>query len=419
MKRVEDGVYERSFTAEEAGTWAAWLPPEESLGDDKLSPVSFNVRLSDIENREPVLDEPALKRLAADTGGRYVTLGELDRLVGAIGAETVVVPRRREFRDLRRELSVPIVAILLATAEWILRKRFRYRVTHFMKRTALVLAFASTLAVAQRWQESPGNTSKVSVPDEQDASRSNSSRSRRRRATSIVRSGLLQELLDRWPDKVIESFRAQRMPSETDQVVPGDRYVGLRAEVMRRITALPQGVATYRKREDTNAGRLFEQALATRDEEALRGLVTSRWLTSFGPRAASALADLLFEDGRPAESFATAKSALAEAPDDLDAVVKSRLAARLMLAAYAAGDAAALAEARADFGGLSFDVDGTPTLLHAFADRLGGLLPKTRERTPPSLAPFGAQPLFARGLRTQDTRDVFDGGTISAPSAKT
>jgi len=126
MKRVEDGVYERTFSAEEAGTWSAWLPPEESLGDDKISPISFNVRLSDIENREPVLDEPALKRLAADTGGRYVTLAEWDRLVGAIGAETVEVPRRREFRDLRRELWVPIVAILLATAEWILRKRFRY-----------------------------------------------------------------------------------------------------------------------------------------------------------------------------------------------------------------------------------------------------------------------------------------------------
>lgn len=279
-----------------------------------------------------------------------------------------------------------------------------------MKRTALVLALASSLAVGQRWQESPGNTSKVSVPDEQGREPLELVEKSAAQGDVDRALGLLQELLDRWPDKVIESVRAQRMPSETDQIVPGDRFVGLRTEVMRRIAALPDGVTAYRKREDAKAGRLYEQALAARDEEALRGLVTTRWLTSFGPRAASALADLVFEDGRPAESAATARSALTEAPADIDAAVKARLAARLLLASFAAGDARGLAEARAEFGTLSFDVDGSATRLDAFADRLAALFPKTHDRSPPSLAPFAAPPLFARALRTQETRDVFDGG---------
>jgi len=126
LKRVEDGVFERTLVAQDVGDYQAWILPEDGLSDEKISPVSFAVRLSDVERREPILDEAALKALSQKTEGRYVALPEVRTLLGALGEETVEIPRRREFQDLRRDGRLPLLLLGLLTAEWLLRKRFRY-----------------------------------------------------------------------------------------------------------------------------------------------------------------------------------------------------------------------------------------------------------------------------------------------------
>jgi hypothetical protein len=126
LKRVEDGVFERSMVAQDVGDYQAWILPEDGVSDERISPVSFAVRLSDVERREPILDETALKAIAQKTDGVYVRLPEIRSLQKNLGAETVEIPRRREFRDLRQDGRLPAVLLALLTIEWLLRKRFRY-----------------------------------------------------------------------------------------------------------------------------------------------------------------------------------------------------------------------------------------------------------------------------------------------------
>jgi hypothetical protein len=126
LKNIEDGVFEKTLVAQDVGDYQAWILPEDGLSDEKISPVSFSVRLSDIERREPILDETALKAVAQKTDGKYVRLPEARAILAEIGAETVEIPRRREFRDLRKDGRLPLILLALLTAEWLIRKRFRY-----------------------------------------------------------------------------------------------------------------------------------------------------------------------------------------------------------------------------------------------------------------------------------------------------
>ncbi len=278
-----------------------------------------------------------------------------------------------------------------------------------MNRFSAALVFLASFAAAQRW-DSPGNTSKVSVPDEQG----------REPLELIAKSAaqgefdraldLLQGLLDRYPEKVVESVRAQRSPSETDHIVPGDIYVGLRTAVMERILALPDGLLRYRTREDGAAAKGLAAGIASRDEAQLRRVMTSRWLTTSGPAAASALADLLFEDGRPEESAAVAHAAIRDAMPDLDLRLKAQLGARLLVALSCFNSGNALAGVRKELGALTIEVDGSAISLEALADRLKPSVAASDLPTVPTLTPFSSKPLFARGLKVQETRDSFDGG---------
>jgi hypothetical protein len=126
LKRVEDGIYEKSQIATEIGDYQAWILPEDTLSDEKISQVSFSVQHSDAERREPILDESTMRMIAGQTSGRYVPLSEIDSLVETLGSEAVEVPQRREFRDLRKEPWIAAVFLALLTLEWLIRKRFRY-----------------------------------------------------------------------------------------------------------------------------------------------------------------------------------------------------------------------------------------------------------------------------------------------------
>jgi hypothetical protein len=131
LKLIEPGVYEKTFVAVDVGDYRAWILPEEGLSDEKISPISFRVEVSDVERREPILDEDTLKLLASRSEGRYVRLPGVRALLSEVGAEMVEIPRQRRFLHLRDEAggwlwALPLFFLLLVAAEWMLRKRYRF-----------------------------------------------------------------------------------------------------------------------------------------------------------------------------------------------------------------------------------------------------------------------------------------------------
>jgi uncharacterized membrane protein len=131
LRQIKPGVYEHSFNAAVTGDYEAWIQPEDAISDEKVSPIRFLVTVSDVERREPILDEPTLKAIASRTGGTYTTLPGAQALLSEIATGTVEIPRQRRFLHFRDGKSpwlqwLPVIFIFLLTTEWILRKRFRY-----------------------------------------------------------------------------------------------------------------------------------------------------------------------------------------------------------------------------------------------------------------------------------------------------
>lgn len=131
LLQVEPGKFEKTFVTANLGEWQAWLPPEDGLNDEKLSPVTFRVVDSDVERKEPVVDEATLRLLADKTGGRYLNLSEAKELLQNIVKGTVEIPRQRRSVAVRAESSnflkwLPLIFLALLTTEWIVRKRFRF-----------------------------------------------------------------------------------------------------------------------------------------------------------------------------------------------------------------------------------------------------------------------------------------------------
>jgi hypothetical protein len=78
----------------------------------------------DDERRQPATDHPRLETLAADTGGKVVSLAKLDDLA-------TLIPKRaqRTANDDREALwdspLALIIVLLLLTVEWVGRKMIR------------------------------------------------------------------------------------------------------------------------------------------------------------------------------------------------------------------------------------------------------------------------------------------------------
>ena len=153
------------------------------------------------------------------------------------------------------------------------------------------------------------HTSKVSVPDDLVV------RQHLTRAQDALEQGdaprairTWQDILDRLSGKVVESHRAARMGTETDAVIDGDRFQGVRDRVMELIRALPgQGLLQYRKMMEPKARRLLADGIAKEDEGLLRECARRYLLTDSGRGAHFALIDLLIEHGRFEEARVAAK----------------------------------------------------------------------------------------------------------------
>ena len=144
---------------------------------------------------------------------------------------------------------------------------------------------------------------------------------------------IYQDILDRLPDRVAPVRLAPRTGKETDHVLPGDTFAGLRDYVADLIRAIPDGFARYREREGPRAAADLARALAARDEGLLRKIVIRWELTESGPLALAALSDLLFQSGRVAESRLCADRLLAlVAEQSVPEALKTRATLRAAVA---------------------------------------------------------------------------------------
>ncbi|HYC76730.1 MAG TPA: PQQ-binding-like beta-propeller repeat protein, partial [Planctomycetota bacterium] len=252
-------------------------------------------------------------------------------------------------------------------------------------------ALLATSASAQWGTVSSLHTSKVSVADDLALDPLEVARRATEAGDLDKAIATYQDLLDRMSDLVWHAVKAPRSGGETERILEGDRFVGLRKRVHDLLKALPgDGFARYLAREGPRAEADLERAAAARDEEALRRLVRTRFLTPAGPRALAALADLGFEDGRP-EDAALYAERLAFGEPDADLALRARAVARAALARFAAGDGARLRELRRR---LDEPLAQAPIVAGDSAAPLGAFVDGLAARLPAPAASVAAAPAF-------------------------
>ncbi len=119
----EDGRYEVAVDARAAGLYRVELTA--TAGAKELGSVTTHLRRADgvLEKFSSWQHRPMLERLAADTGGRYWTLDDLDGLPEAIRYSRAGMVERQSL-DL---WNIPLAFLLLAmlkSGEWLLRRHW-------------------------------------------------------------------------------------------------------------------------------------------------------------------------------------------------------------------------------------------------------------------------------------------------------
>ena len=122
LSSPQDGRYTVAVRFEQAGVYR--IEASASQGETRLGTSSRQVLAggADLEMSQPRLNESVLRRLARETGGRYLNIGEADALDGLIRQ---LPPQlgEPEVKDLwHNGLSLLLIIGLLA-AEWIARRR--------------------------------------------------------------------------------------------------------------------------------------------------------------------------------------------------------------------------------------------------------------------------------------------------------
>jgi cbb3-type cytochrome oxidase subunit 3 len=123
----DPSVLETSFTANEPGAYILRvLPATATELDTGLRPatLAFRVESPRQETDHPTLNRPLLEEVARATGGRVFSLAEADQVASAFKVKQVA--RILEYRD--EMWDAPLLyggIVLLLTAEWLLRKRYR------------------------------------------------------------------------------------------------------------------------------------------------------------------------------------------------------------------------------------------------------------------------------------------------------
>ena len=123
-KQEEPGVFKAALIAAEAGSYRLWLEDPDAPDAGPRSPRIITASVPSAENDDPLLDEPLLRGLAAQTGGRYARLADAPELLDSLRDPS----RERAVDEPEREelwASWPPLLLLvgLLSAEWAVRKR--------------------------------------------------------------------------------------------------------------------------------------------------------------------------------------------------------------------------------------------------------------------------------------------------------
>ena len=120
---AEAGIYEAEVDAGRVGVYR--IETVAHLGDERLGADSLHVRREGgvAEYFRPERNAALLSRLAAQTGGRYWELDELEALPGEIRFSEAGITAR-EILDLWDMPALFLLLVTMRAAEWLLRKRW-------------------------------------------------------------------------------------------------------------------------------------------------------------------------------------------------------------------------------------------------------------------------------------------------------
>ena len=123
-KPEEPGVFKGALIAAEAGSYRLWLEDPDAPDAGPRSPRIITASVPSAENDDPLLDEPLLRGLAAQTGGRYARLADAPELLDSLrdpSRERAVDEPERE--ELWANWLPLLLLVGLLSAAWAVRKR--------------------------------------------------------------------------------------------------------------------------------------------------------------------------------------------------------------------------------------------------------------------------------------------------------
>lgn len=118
------GIYRGGLEPDRPGVYRAWVMGRMAGRSARVSTTEFEVVLPSRENQDPAPDPEALRALAAKTGGVFLELSRARTLASQFpGGEEQREPISSRLEDAWDGWHTLFLALLLLSAEWILRKR--------------------------------------------------------------------------------------------------------------------------------------------------------------------------------------------------------------------------------------------------------------------------------------------------------
>ena len=126
---LEEGVYTADYSAEKPGSYVAEIsvkaaegakPEETDMGRDV---VMFRREDGTAENFRTSQNRELLEKLAEQTGGRYYTAKDMGKLADQISYSEAGITTR-ETKDLWDMPIVFLLALMLRSGEWLLRRKW-------------------------------------------------------------------------------------------------------------------------------------------------------------------------------------------------------------------------------------------------------------------------------------------------------
>jgi uncharacterized membrane protein len=118
------GVYRGGLEVDRPGVYRAWVMGRVAGRNQRVSSTEFEVVLPSRENQDPAPDPEAMRALAAKTGGQFLELSRARALAPQFpGDEERREPISSRLQDAWDGWHTLLAALVLLSAEWILRKR--------------------------------------------------------------------------------------------------------------------------------------------------------------------------------------------------------------------------------------------------------------------------------------------------------